>query len=174
MHASLYDNYNYLKRMRFNWNRSQGSSQASRGIPRGHTSRAYLQCSFVINIYAESYALIVEFTAMASEASQVPALEDTLQSVGDMQKVPEVLTAVPEVETVSQEAGTTVGRSEPKISEDIDQQPLQGLGEDICKEAEEEKDTREMEFVKKPGEFTTEVFKIEIRNLPRYSGYKVR
>ena len=111
---------------------------------------------------------------MASEASQVPASADTLQSVGDMQKVPEVLTAVPEVDTVSQEAGTTVGRSEPKISEGIDQQPLQGLGEDICKEAEEEKGTREMEFVKKPGEFTTEVFKIEIRNLPRYSGYKVR
>ena len=148
---------------------------------------AYLQCSFVINVYAEFYALIVELTAMASEASE-PALEDTLQSVGDMQKVPEVLTAVPEVDTVSQEAVTTVGRPEPKISEDIDQQPLQGLGEDICKEgedickeaedickeAEEEKDMREMEFVKKPGEFTTEVFKIEIRNLPRYSGYKVR
>jgi len=31
----------------------------------------------------------------------------------------------------------------------------------------------EVEFVKKPGEFTTEVFKIEIRNLPRYVGYKV-
>ena len=31
----------------------------------------------------------------------------------------------------------------------------------------------EVEFVKKPGEFTTEVFKIEIRNLPRYAGYKV-
>jgi len=31
----------------------------------------------------------------------------------------------------------------------------------------------EAEFVKKPGEFTTEVFKIEIRNLPRYVGYKV-
>jgi len=31
----------------------------------------------------------------------------------------------------------------------------------------------EVEFIKKPGEFTTEVFKIEIRNLPRYVGYKV-
>ena len=110
---------------------------------------------------------------MASEASQL-ALADTSQSVGDMQKAPEVLTAVPELDTVSQEANTTVGRPEPKISKDIDKQQLQGLGEDVCKEAEEGKDMREMEFVKKPGEFTTEVFKIEIRNLPRYSGYKVR
>ena len=50
---------------------------------------------------------------------------------------------------------------------------------DTCREMEEEgvsasmQSSREMIFVKKPGEFTTEVFKIEIRNLPRYAGYKV-
>ena len=55
---------------------------------------------------------------MASEASQL-VLADTSQSVGDMQKAPEVLTAVPEVDTASQEASTTVGRPEPKISCDL-------------------------------------------------------
>ena len=36
-----------------------------------------------------------------------------------------------------------------------------------------EQNNSEVVFVKKPGEFTTEVFKIEIRNIPRYAGYKV-
>ena len=44
------------------------------------------------------YALIVEPTATASEASQL-GLADTSQSVGDMQKALEMLTAVPEVHT---------------------------------------------------------------------------
>ena len=44
------------------------------------------------------YALIVELTAMASDASQL-ALADTSQLVGDTQKALEILTAVPEVHT---------------------------------------------------------------------------
>lgn len=109
---------------------------------------------------------------MSSETSQA-VLGDTLQSVAEMQKEPEVLTTVPEVDTVLEEADITVGSPEHEISEHIEQL-VEEQGDDICRETEEEKDKHEVEFVKKPGEFTTEVFKIEIRNLPRYSGYKVR
>ena len=109
---------------------------------------------------------------MSSETSQA-VLADISQSVVEMQKAPEVLTAVPEVDTVVEEADTTVRSPEREIAEDA-KQPVQEQSDDINKEDEEGKDKHGGEFVKKPGEFTTEVFKIEIRNLPRYSGYKVR
>ena len=95
-----------------------------------------------------------------------PMLADISQFAAEMQKSSEVLPTMPKVDTV---LDTTLGSSE---HEDIEQPVLEHVkADDICGETDEEKDK---EFVKKPGEFTTEVFKIEIRNLPRYSGYKVR
>jgi len=75
------------------------------------------------------------------------------------------------------EANTMVKSPDHELSVQVSEKhPEQG---DSCKELEEDasvsvQNDSEVEFVKKPGEFTTEVFKIEIRNLPRYSGYKVR
>lgn len=91
---------------------------------------------------------------MASETGlTVPA--DVSPSLPEIESVPEVVTTLPEVEKETIEVDP----------EDKD---------DTSREIGGDKNQSEVEFVKKPGEFTTEVFKIEIRNLPRYSGYKVR
>ena len=84
--------------------------------------------------------------------------------------VPEVIT---EADTIVPEVDNTEGSPDHEASED-----KQSEQDDTSKELVEDADGSthndgEVEFVKKPGEFTTEVFKIEIRNLPRYSGYKV-
>ena len=91
--------------------------------------------------------------------------------------VPEILT-IPEVVCgVSQI--DTVAKGYVTVGDDVSEDKQPAKQSDSGKEAEGEgasvstQSNREVEFVKKPGEFTTEVFKIEIRNLPRYSGYKV-
>ncbi len=100
----------------------------------------------------------------SGEGASQPSLVDPL--VPEIQAIPEVATGVSEIDTITAKVNAIV---EHEVSEG--KQPG-----DTCKEVKEEVSTqtnREIEFVKKPGEFTTEVFKIEIRNLPRYSGYKV-
>ena len=107
----------------------------------------------------------------SGEGAVQPAPIDPLVSEIS-QTVPEVVTGVSEIERTAAKINTTIDHD---VSEDI-KPSNQG---DTCRETEEEgvsvsmQANREMEFVKKPGEFTTEVFKIEIRNLPRYAGYKV-
>lgn len=107
---------------------------------------------------------------MSTGANQPEAVNPL---VPELQTVPEVASALSEMEAAVQEVDTTVKSPDHVVSGD--KQPEQ---DGSCRELVEDanvstQNDSEVKFVKKPGEFTTEVFKIEIRNLPRYSGYKV-
>ena len=80
--------------------------------------------------------------------------------------------SAPELKQVLPEVGTVTPEVDAIMNEEFAMDPKQAASqrEDVKLSAQ---DDEEVKFVKKPGEFTTEVFKIEIRNLPRYSGYKV-
>ena len=90
---------------------------------------------------------------------------------------PDDVPTVSDIETVIT-PGVNATESDPdhEILEKQQQQIEEG---NVQKDLEEDaralaqRDDGVVGYVKKPGEFTTEVFKIEIRNLPRYSGYKV-
>ena len=88
------------------------------------------------------------------------------------QEVQTVLQAVPETDTVAPEVDASVKSPVQEVSKNTEQDGThEGLEEDA--NVLTQSNSKDVEFVKKPGEFTTEVFKIEIRNLPRYAGYKV-
>ena len=93
---------------------------------------------------------------MSTGTTQATSMDSPASELKEM--VPEVGIVAPEVDAAMNE----------EFSKDPDKTDSQR--EDVKLSAQ---DDGEVEFVKKPGEFTTEVFKIEIRNLPRYSGYKV-